>query len=183
MQKGKLGIFLWVYPMLGLWSILVGNLTITALITGFAIAVEKNEWCTKQVLHVLIFQIYWSLIDAIMIPLTTIPFIGTVFSAIDFIIWLVLLILVIFLGMGKIGKGQDMGLPGKGFVEKAFGIVQQYANPQQHYQQYQQPNYQQQYQQQPQQPYQQPQQPYQQPQQPQQPYQNPSASNNQPDNK
>ncbi len=182
MQKGKVGIYLWVYPFIALWSVLVGNLTLTAVIAGFAIAVEKDTWCSRQTLHAFIFHVYWSIIDMVLIALMSIPFLGSVFAFIDVVIWIILLIIIIFMGFNKVKVGLDMTLPGKDFAEKAFGIVNQFTPPQPQYnnqyqQQYQQPNNQQQYQQpNNQQQYQQQQ--YQQPQ--QQTYQQPNYTQNNP---
>lgn len=116
----------WFYPFLALWSLLLGSFVTTLLIVGFAIVVERDEWCTKQCLYVVMFQIYWGLLNTIMSFLKSIPLAGFVFSIIDFIIWLVLLILVFAIGLGRLKNGKDSGLPGKGIVDRAYGMVQQY---------------------------------------------------------
>lgn len=132
MQKGKLGFSVWLYPFLALWSVLMGNLVSTLLIVGFAIAVEKDEWCTKQCLHAVMFQIYWGVLDVVMSYFTALPLAGYVFAVIDFIIWLILLILVFIVGLGRLKRGEDIGLPGKGIVNRAYGMIQQYIVPQQY---------------------------------------------------
>ncbi len=179
MQKGKLGFSLWFYPIVALWCIILEQFVPLLLVTGFVMAVEKDAWAIKQCMTALMFNIYYTLYIFIMDFFIAIPLLGFVFMVIDFIIWLVLVIIII-IGFGKVKNGGDIGLPGKGLANQVFGIM-----PQQHAPQQPQQAYQGQYQQ-PQQPYQgqyqQPQGGYtQQPQQPQQPYQNYNQQqNNQP---
>ncbi len=88
---------------------------------GFVIAVEKDEWTIKQCAHVVMFNIYWSVYDYIMGMFTgglnAIPFVGGVIAAplniIDTIVWVVLVVLVMIQGLGKLKNGQDISLPGK----------------------------------------------------------------------
>ena len=124
MQKGRMGFALWLYPLIALWCIVFGAFTPLLLITGFAIIVEKNEWCSKQCLHTVMFYIIWELIDVILGYLEMIPIAGVVFSVIDAIIWIVFVILVFVLGMARVTKGMDIGLPGKGTIDRAYGFIQ-----------------------------------------------------------
>lgn len=144
MQKGKFGFYLWLYPFISLWTILTGSPLGCLLIAGFVIAVEQDEWTIKQCLQALMFSFYWSIYDVAMGYAKQIPVAGFIFSIIDFIVWLVLIILVMVIGLSRLKKGREMGLPGKGIVNRAYGYIQQYIQqPQPQYQAPSQPQYQQ----------------------------------------
>lgn len=143
MQKGKFGFSLWFYPFIALWTILTGSPLGCLLIAGFVIAVEQDEWAIKQCLQALMFSFYWSIYNVAMDYAKQIPVAGFIFSIIDFIVWLVLIILVMVIGLSRLKKGREMGLPGKGIVNRAYGYIQQYVRqPQQPYQAPAQPQYQ-----------------------------------------
>lgn len=136
MQKGKFGFYLWLYPFISLWTILTGSPLGCLLIAGFVIAVEQDEWTIKQCLQALMFSFYWSIYDVAMGYAKQIPVAGFIFSIIDFIVWLVLIILVMVIGLSRLKKGREIGLPGKGTVNRAYGYIQQYIQqPQPQYQQ------------------------------------------------
>lgn len=159
MEKGKFGFSLWLYPFISLWTVLLGFELATIGILLFVIAAEKNEWVIKQCAHAVMFMVYWYLIgfifDFVSGMFTGIPFvgglIGTVFDIIYGIFWIVIVILVLVLGLGRLKKGGDIGLFGKGIVDRAFGVVSGYAAQHGYHTQPQQPYGQQQWQQPPQQ--------------------------------
>ena len=130
MQKGKFGFLLWLYPYIALWSLFVwdtGAMLICLALALFAIAVEQNEWCTKQCLKTVMLSVYWGLYNAVMGALSSIPVAGYAFSVIDTVITIVMLVVIFLIGMRKLPKGEDISIPGKKLVEKAFGYIQQYA--------------------------------------------------------
>jgi hypothetical protein len=145
MQKGKFGFSLWLYPFIALWTVLLWTPFASIVIMLFVMAVEKNDWAIKQCIHVVMFNIYWSIYLYVIDFLVAIPLVGTVFSIIDFVVWVIMMILITILGILRLRNGQEIGLPGKGIVNRAFGLMQnfqqgygqpQYGQPAQQYQPY-----------------------------------------------
>lgn len=124
MPKGKFGFSVWLYPFIALWTVLVGPALASVLILGFVALVEKDEWAIQQCIHVVMFSIYWSVYQVIMGFFTGIPLLGTIISIIDGIVFVIMMILVLFLGLGRLKNGRDIGLPGKGIVMRAYGLMQ-----------------------------------------------------------
>ena len=150
MQKGKFGFSLWLYPYIALWSLFVwetGAMLICLALTLFAIAIEKDEWCTKQCLKIVMFSVYWGMYNVVMASAQQIPLAGYAFMVIDFIISVIVFIIVFIFGMMRIMKGADINIPGKGTVNRAYGFVQQYVQAPPTQQSYQAPPQQQSYQQ------------------------------------
>lgn len=153
MAKGKFGFSLWLYPFIAMWTVLVGPSLASVLILGFVLGAEKDEWAVKQCIHVVMFNIYWNVYKTIMGFLSGIPLLGMVLSVIDVIVFIVMLVLILILGLGRLKNGYDIGLPGRGIVNRAYGLMQsvpmyqqvqqqpQYQQPQQHYPQPQPPVY------------------------------------------
>ena len=170
MTKGKYGIYLWFYAVVAFILTFLGQTTLCALLLGFVIIAEKNEWLTRQVIQAfflsLFVSILKSLIQIVSTPLGRLPFgvgnvFDTIFGIVDGIISIVVLIFVI-IALLKVAKGQEAGLPGLATIaNKALGILEKKVYTQMPPQapQYQQP--QQQFQQVPQNPQQPPQNPVQ----------------------
>lgn len=148
MQKGKFGFQLWLYPYISLWALFLEMNIIPFIIAGFVIAVEKDEWASKQCLHTVMICIYYSVYQMIMNGFIAVPLLGAVFVVIDGIVALVFFILVFILGFMKLRKGESISMFGMGLINQAYGFIQQAAPAAQYQQQYQQPQYQQQPQQQ-----------------------------------
>ncbi len=131
MQKGKFGFSLWLYPFISLWLMLFNQTLANVLILGFVIAVEKDEWAVKQCAHVLMFSIYWAMYNFIMDMITgwfeSVPLIGGVAAAplniLDTVVWIVLVILCFALGLSRLKHGEDIGLPGKNVINRAYGYA------------------------------------------------------------
>ncbi|MFR8004075.1 MAG: hypothetical protein ACLU62_14330 [Hydrogeniiclostridium sp.] len=169
MQKGKFGFKLWVYPVVAMAFFVLDQFFLGALAVGFAIAAEKNEWVSHQVLQVLIFGTFAGIANMVVdgidwlfglgsgIPMIAVA--GGVVCGILYAAIFVFLVVFYVLGFTRVIKGKDAKLPiACTIANHAFGIVA--ARPQppvQPQKQYQVP------------PYQAPQAPMQQPQQPQNP--------------
>lgn len=129
MQKGKFGFSLWIYPYIALWSLFVWEtsaMMVCLALALFVIAMERDEWCIKQCLKTVMFAVYWGVYNIIMNALTGIPLAGYIFMFIDLIITVVVFIIVWICGLSKLTKGEDISIPGKGVVNRAYGFVQQY---------------------------------------------------------
>jgi hypothetical protein len=143
MQKGRFGFSLWFYPFIALWTVLMGPALASFLILGFVMAVEKDEWTIKQCLHVVMFTIYWNVFDTIMSFLSGIPLLGIAISVINFIVFLLTLIMILVMGLGRLKRGQDISLPGMGIVNRAYGLIQTFVPQEYQSQTYEQPRHQQ----------------------------------------
>lgn len=162
MTKGKFGIYLWFYAVLAFILVFLGQTLLCGLLLGFAIAAERNEWLSRQVIQAFSLSLAVSLITGILDfvqralygLLSEITYVGsgfnTVFDVLDGIISILVLVLVI-IAIIKVAKEQDAGIPGlSALANKAFGIVEKkgysqmppqapQGQPYQQYQQYQQP--------------------------------------------
>lgn len=126
MQKGKFGFSLWLYPYISLWALFLNMNLVPFLIAGFVIAVEKDEWASKQCLHTIMICVYFGMYRFVMGLFTGIPMLGLVFSVIDMIVNLVFFILVFILGFMKLKNGKSINMFGMGIVNRAFGQMLQY---------------------------------------------------------
>lgn len=140
MQKGKYGFCVWIYPFLALWAVSTRLFWIPFLIAGFVILVEKDEWAIKQCLHTLVLSLIYSTYTMIITPLTQIPVDidvgsmlssgkapiqwGNIFSTIDIIISIAFFALLIFMGMMKLVKGENISFFGMNIVNRAYGFIQ-----------------------------------------------------------
>lgn len=150
MEKGKLGIRLSFYAVAAFILAFLGYSTVLALLTGFVLIVEKNEWASRQVIQAFFLCIFADIVNGILnifdflyqIPLMGSVW-GTAISVIDGIVSLVVLIFCI-MALVNTAKGNEANVPGlNGLANWAYGIVAPKVNQaQQAYygqQQYQQP--------------------------------------------
>ena len=133
-QKGKLGICLWFYTVVAFLLAVLGQTLLCGLTLGFVIAVEKNEWLTKQCIQAFFLALISSIVNLIVGALNTtsillqqVPFAGAgisaVFGLISGAISIVLLIFAI-IAMVNTVKGRDANLPGlRTIAERAYGHV------------------------------------------------------------
>ena len=133
MTKGKYGVYLWFYAVVAFILTFLGQTTLCALLLGFVIVAEKNEWLTRQVIQAFFLSLFVSLFDALLSivrnPLNKLPYdissiFSTVFSVIDSIVAIVVLVFVI-IALLKVAKGQEADLPGLStLANKALGIME-----------------------------------------------------------
>lgn len=179
MTKGKYGVALSFYAVLAFVLAILDQTLLCALLLGFVIIAEKDEWLTKQVMQAFFLTLFMSVVNSVLTAINIfhrIPIVGDVFGAIlDVIGGAIGLLVLIFaiIGIVKVIKGQNAGIPVfSGWASKALGYIEQKAYTQMPPQAPQQPQYQQM-------PPQAPQQQYQQmPPQNQQPPQNPQNPQN-----
>ena len=102
MEKGKLGIRLSFYAVAAFILAFLGYSTVLALLAGFVLIVEKNEWASRQVIQAFFLFIFADIVNGILnifdflyqIPLMGSVW-GTAISVIDGIVSLVVLIFCI----------------------------------------------------------------------------------------
>lgn len=166
MKKGVFGFHLWFYPALAMVLAMLGQTLLCALVFGFALLVEKDEWVSMQTLQALLLSLFSSVVGLVVDlagVFSYLPFVGRMLGiALDILDTFIGLLVVIFalIGLLNVCKGKEAGVPiAASLADKIYGRVK--AQPV--YQTYQQP-------------YQQPYQGYQPPQQQgQSPYQAPPA--------
>lgn len=118
MEKGKLGIRLSFYAVAAFILAFLGYSTVLALLAGFVLIVEKNEWASRQVIQAFFLCIFANIVDGILgifdflyqIPLMGSVW-GTAISVIDGIVSLVVLIFCI-MALVNTAKGNEANVPG-----------------------------------------------------------------------
>ena len=132
MQKGKLGICLPFYAIVGLILALLGQTLLCGLLMGFVIVAEKDEWTSRQTMQAFFLSLFVSVVSYILdvlnitreIPLVNVA-LNTVFGVIEGVVGLLVLIFVI-IGLTRVVKGRDAGIPVLSkLAKRAFGIVEQ----------------------------------------------------------
>ncbi len=132
MQKGKFGIQLSFYAVLGLVLAFLGQTLLCGLLLGFVIIAEKDPWTSRQTMQAFFVSLFMSLVSKVLNTLNVfrdIPLVGSAFSVIFGIIeGIISLLVLIFLiiGLTRVVKGQDAGIPLLSKLSnRAFGIVEQ----------------------------------------------------------
>ncbi|MFI3236836.1 MAG: hypothetical protein R3Y47_02260 [Lachnospiraceae bacterium] len=130
MTKGTTGITYVAYATAAFILAICNQTTLLALLLGFVLVVEKNEWLGKQVIQAFLLCITYSFLanclDVFDI-LTYIPFVGSVISAIiSGFLSIVSLVCLIFsiIALLHVIKGEDAKLPLFSKIANwAFGII------------------------------------------------------------
>lgn len=181
MRKGKLGVVVCLYPILGFVCVILNQPLLCALIFGFVLVAERDEWAGRQTLQALgLSAIAVVLRELLVYSVNLFPvyidffhFLSTAFGTLSALVYLAAIITSI-VAITRVMKDQEASLPGldrlayraygkqkprpmPGQYPPPYGVQPPYAHP------YQQPG--QPYPPQPG-PYQQPPQPPQQPQPP-----------------
>lgn len=191
MRKGKLGVVVCLYPILGFVCVILNQPLLCALIFGFVLVAERDEWAGRQTLQALgLSAIAVVLRELLVYSVNLFPvyidffhFLSTAFGTLSALVYLAAIITSI-VAITRVMKDQEASLPGldrlayraygkqkprpmPGQYPPPYGVQPPYAHP------YQQPG--QPYPPQPG-PYQQPPQPPQQPQPPVPPQNGPQQS-------
>ena len=132
MQKGKFGIQLSFYAVLGLILAFLGQTLLCGLLLGFVIVAEKDQCASRQTMQAFFVSLFMALVREVLSILNVfhdIPFVGsaftTIFNVIEGIISLLVLIFLI-IGLVRVVKGQDAGIPLMSkLANRAYGIVEQ----------------------------------------------------------
>lgn len=130
MRKDNYGICLSFYAVLGFVFAMLGHTTLSLLLLGFVIVVQKDKWLTMQVMEAFFLCFISGIVSTIVSAfsgLYGLPFIGTIisgfFGVITFAVSILIFIMCI-VGLIKVAKEQEANIPiAKGFAEKAFGLV------------------------------------------------------------
>ncbi len=139
MEKGKYGVTLAFYGVLGFIFTLTGSTTLLFLLAGAVVIGEKNEWASRQVIQALMLSLTVSLVSVAFEVLGFLDWFGWaeygsglygfygVWNKIQTVIYYALYVVVdIFalLGILKNAKGQDANIPVFGkFANWAYGKI------------------------------------------------------------
>lgn len=153
MKKSTFGFYLWFYPALALVLAMLGQTLLCALLLGFVLLVEKEEWAARQTLQALLLSLFGSIVGlAVELAgvISYLPLVGHALRvSLDLLDTFAGLLVVIFgvVGICNVCKGKEAGIPlFAALADKVYGRVKEkpvYAQPPyQAYQQSQQPPYQ-----------------------------------------
>ena len=130
MRKDRFGICLSFYAVIAFIFTILGQSTLGALLLGFVILVQQDEWLTRQVMQAFLLNLFYLILSTVLDLfhfLYNIPLLGAAVSSViglvESVIWLVLLVFAL-IGLLNVAKGKDANVPGcKGYTDKAFGLI------------------------------------------------------------
>ncbi len=131
MTKGKYGIYLSFYAVLGLVLAFLGQTLLSALLFGFVLVAEKDQWAVRQTMQAFFVSLFVSIVNEVLSIINIfadIPILGAVISGIfGFIQGIISLIVLVFIiiALTRVVKGKDAGIPLLSkLANKAYGIVE-----------------------------------------------------------
>jgi len=117
MKKGNYGFNLWFYPVIVFVLAVFGQTFLAGAVTIFAIALEKDEWTSRQTMQAFFLGLVNSLVNVIVRLfdiVTWVPFLGTGIDAIlsfcSGVISLIVIVLAV-VGVLRVSKGEDARIP------------------------------------------------------------------------
>ena len=131
MRKGKYGICLSFYAILAFVFALVGQTLLCALLLGFVVIAERDNWTSRQVMQGFFLALLNTVVKEAVASMNIFNGVGFLGDAINVIvnlitgaITLVILIFVI-VAIINVSKGKEAGIPVfSKMASKAFGIVE-----------------------------------------------------------
>lgn len=136
-RKGKLGIAYTFYAVLAFVLLLFGNFTVSALLLGLVIVLERDEWTSRQCMQAFFLSFVSSIASSITYAFTGVAgsfgvlgefLLGTGNLILSIVAGIINLIVFVFtiLGLVRVMKGEEANLPlFSKWAYKAFGYVQQ----------------------------------------------------------
>lgn len=117
MRKGNYGFNLWFYPAMVFVLAVFGQTLLSGVVTIFAIALEKDEWTSRQTMEAFFLGLVNSLVNVVIKlfdVVTWIPILGTGIDAVlgfcSGIISLLVLILAV-VGVLRVSRGEEARIP------------------------------------------------------------------------
>lgn len=130
MQKGKLGIRLCFYTVLGFILAAIGASTLLFLLAGVVLLVEKDEWANRQIIQAVFLCLIESVVSNILYEVGkffTGSILGNVWYKVDSGVMIVVSIIVFafcIVGILKNLKGEDAEIPlANSFADWAYGVA------------------------------------------------------------
>ncbi len=132
MQKGKFGICLWFYAVVGFIFAIMNQTSLCLLLLGFVIAAEQNQWATKQVMQALFLCLTRALVTLIPAAIHSVTSAFPVFGGLLSALFYVFNVLVFFgvlvfaiIGIVNAVRGSESGVPlFSKLANRAFGAVE-----------------------------------------------------------
>ena len=119
MRKGKLGVVVCLYPILGFVCVILNQPLLCALIFGFVLAAERDEWAGRQTLQALgLSAIAVVLRELLVYSVNLFPvyidffhFLSTAFGTLSALVYLAAII-TSMVAITRVMKDQEASLPG-----------------------------------------------------------------------
>ena len=119
MRKGKLGVVVCLYPILGFVCVILNQPLLCALIFGFVLVAERDEWAGRQTLQVLgLSAIAVVLRELLVYSVNLFPvyidffhFLSTAFGTLSALVYLAAII-TSMVAITRVMKDQEASLPG-----------------------------------------------------------------------
>ena len=119
MRKGKLGVVVCLYPILGFVCVILNQPLLCALIFGFVLVAERDEWAGRQTLQALgLSAIAVVLRELLVYSVNLFPvyidffhFLSTVFGTLSALVYLAAII-TSMVAITRVMKDQEASLPG-----------------------------------------------------------------------
>ena len=131
MRKDRNGLCFTFYAVLAFVLAILGQTLLSALLLGFAIVAEQDEWLIRQTMQAFFLCLVRGVITGITGAVSgmwyAIPFVGSFVSGLLAVVsGLISLVVFVFalIGLVHVAGGKDAGLPVlTHFADKAFGLV------------------------------------------------------------
>ena len=129
MRKGKLGVVVCLYPILGFVCVILNQPLLCALIFGFVLVAERDEWAGRQTLQALgLSAIAVVLRELLVYSVNLFPvyidffhFLSTAFGTLSALVYLAAII-TSMVAITRVMKDQEASLPGlDGLAYRAYG--------------------------------------------------------------
>lgn len=132
MRKGKLGVVLCLYPILGFICVIVNLPVVCALLFGFVLLAERDEWAGRQTLQALGLSAVTVLLERLLrfagglVPLSPyssgfFTFLSVMFNILAGLVYLAAIVVSI-VAIVRVMKGQEANLPGlSALAYRAYG--------------------------------------------------------------
>ena len=132
MQKGKFGICLWFYAVLGFVFAIINQTIPCLLLLGFVIAAEQNEWAARQAMQALFLCLTRALVTLIPAAIHSVagayPVFGGLLSALFYVFSVLVFFAVLvfsIIGIVNAVRGSNAGVPLLSkLAARAFGTVE-----------------------------------------------------------
>ena len=130
MRKGKLGVVVCLYPILGFVCVILNQPLLCALILGFVLVAERDEWAGRQTLQALGLSAITAVVVHVLHYIGSLfpsyysgffAFLSGAFSVLSMLVYLAA-ILISIMAIVRLSRDREADLPGlSGLAYRAYG--------------------------------------------------------------
>ena len=122
MRKGKLGVVVCLYPILGFVCVILNQPLLCALIFGFVLVAERDEWAGRQCLQAVeLSAIAVYSVNLFPVYIDFFHFLSTAFGTLSALVYLAAII-TSMVAMVRLSRDREADLPGlSGLAYRAYG--------------------------------------------------------------